>query len=95
MAQLFPDEDPVEILRIELLLLTVEDYIKTVKDRKCPYRDDMRVFGKKYSAKDVYVKIRVELTEVTNAGEGRIFVMSFHFAKESFCEADFPYRRLR
>lgn len=52
----------------------------------------MRVFGKKYSREDVYIKIRVELIDLTNAGGGLIFVMSFHFVEESFCEADFPHR---
>jgi len=29
---LFPDENPVEALKHELMLLTVEDYMQTVKD---------------------------------------------------------------
>lgn len=49
---LFPNENPVEALRKELLSLTAEDYIQTVKDLRFPNRSEMREFGKVYNDKD-------------------------------------------
>jgi len=91
MLALFPDEDEVAVLTRELARLTIRDYIETVKDTRFPKRPDMRVFGKKYSEEDVYIKIRVEL--VGMMGSNYIFVMSFHFAEEAFVETAFPYRK--
>ena len=91
MLTLFPNEDEVTVLKRELATLTVHDYIETVKDIRFPKRPDMRVFGKEYSAEDVYIKIRVEL--VGGMGSNYILVMSFHFAETAFVEADFPYRK--
>ena len=44
--KLFPDENPVDALKRELLTLTVEDYMQTVKDIRFPKRSEMREFGK-------------------------------------------------
>jgi hypothetical protein len=96
IALLFPDEDPTEAIKRELLQLTVEDYVETVKDLRFPKRTDMVVFGKTYCHEDVYVKIRVELINTSLAGGGSsILVMSFHFAETSFSDSDFPYRKPR
>ena len=60
--KLFPDENPVDALKRELLTLSVEDYMQTVKDIRFPKRSEMREFGKVYNGtEDVYIKIRVEL----------------------------------
>jgi len=91
MLTLFPDEDEVSVLKRELATLTVHDYIETVKDTRYPKLSDMRVFGKKYSGEDVYIKIRVEL--IGSMGNNYVFVMSFHFAEKAFVETDFPYRK--
>lgn len=89
---LFPNENPVEALKRELLTLSVEEYIKTVKDTRFPNRSEMREFGKVYSGKDeVYIKIRVELLGIY--GETTTFVMSFHFAERAFTPEMFPYRK--
>lgn len=89
---LFPDDNPVEVLRRELLLLTAEDYIQTVKDLRFPNRSEMREFGKVYNGKDeVYIKIRVELLGMY--GSATTFVMSFHFAEKAFTKEMFPYRK--
>lgn len=89
---LFPDDNPVEVLRRELLLLTAEDYIQTVKDLRFPNRSEMREFGKVYNDKDeVYIKIRVELLGMY--GSATTFVMSFHFAEKAFTKEMFPYRK--
>jgi len=94
MLRLFPDEDEVEVLKRELAHLKCEDYIETVKDARYPERSDMRVFGKKYSNEDVYIKIRVELINVIGTGgDNFILVMSFHFAEKVFVVNDFPYRK--
>lgn len=52
VSALFPDENPVEALKRELLALTAEDYIRTVKDLRFPKRSEMREFGKVYNGKD-------------------------------------------
>ncbi|NDL67908.1 hypothetical protein [Anaerotalea alkaliphila] len=95
MGQLFPDEDEVEALKRELSLLTVEEYIETVKDTRFPKRSEMRVFGKQYSGDDVYIKIRVELVSIAHAsGDSFIMVMSFHYSEWDFKERDFPYKKV-
>jgi len=92
LANLFPDEDEVEVLKRELAFLTIENYIETVKDTRFRNKSDMRVFGKKYSNEDVYIKIRVELLTATGSV---IFVMSFHFAERMFLDSNFPYNKSR
>ncbi len=89
---LFPDEDPVAALRKELLTLSVEEYIQTVKDFRFPKRSEMREFGRVYNGKDdVYIKIRVEL--LGSYGNMTTFIMSFHFAEKPFFPEMFPYRK--
>lgn len=92
VSTLFPEEDPVDALRRELRTLTVEEYMRTVKDARFPKRSEMREFGKIYNGKDdVYIKVRVELLGM--CGEATTFVMSFHFAERPFEQEMFPYRR--
>lgn len=89
---LFADENPVNALKRELSTLSVEDYMRTVKDLRFPKRSDMREFGKVYNSKDdVYIKIRVELLGMY--GNPTTFVMSFHFAERAFTPEMFPYRK--
>lgn len=89
---LFPNENPVDALKRELLSLSVEDYMQTVKDIRFPNRNEMREFGKVYNGTDdVYIKIRVELLGMY--GETTTFVMSFHFAEKAFTPEMFPYRK--
>lgn len=88
---LFPNENPVDAIKKELLALSVEDYIKTVKDTRFPQKSEMREFGKIYNGKDdVYIKIRVELIGIY--GHPTTFVMSFHFAERAFTPKMFPYK---
>ena len=55
---LFPDENPVDALKRELMTLTVEDYIKTAKDMRFPKRSEWREFGKVYNgSEDVYIEV--------------------------------------
>ena len=90
--KLFPDENPVDALKRELLTLSVEDYMRTVKDLRFPKRSEMREFGKVYNGKDdVYIKIRVEL--LGTYGNTTTFIMSFHFAEKPFSPMMFPYRK--
>ncbi|MGN0495139.1 MAG: hypothetical protein ACI4GW_02810 [Lachnospiraceae bacterium] len=90
--KLFPDENPVDALKRELLTLTVEDYLQTVKDVRFPKRSEMREFGKVYNGTDdVYIKIRVELLGMY--GNTTTFVMSFHFAEKAFIPEMFPYKK--
>lgn len=89
---LFPNENPIDALKRELLSLRVEDYIRTVKDIRFPKRSEMREFGKVYNGnEDVYIKIRVEL--LGEYGNTTTFVMSFHFAERVFVPKMFPYRK--
>ena len=90
--KLFPDENPVDALKRELLTLSVEDYMQTVKDLRFPKRSEMREFGKVYNGTDdVYIKIRVELLGMY--GNTTTFVMSFHFAEKAFVPEMFPYKK--
>lgn len=90
--RLFPDENPVDALKRELLTVTVEDYMQTVKDIRFPKRSEMREFGKVYNGtEDVYIKIRVEL--LGPYGNTTTFVMSFHFAERAFTPKMFPYKK--
>jgi len=67
--------------------------METVKDTRFKRRSAFRVFGKRYAGKDVYIKLRVELLKLEQAGGGSfILVMSFHFSERAFAESDFPYR---
>ena len=92
--KLFPDENPVDALKRELLTLSVEDYMQTVKDTRFPKRSEMREFGKVYNGtEDVYIKIRVELLGLY--GNATTFVMSFHFAERLFTPEMFPYKKKR
>jgi len=92
MLKLFPDQDEIEVLKRELIKLTVKEYIETVKDTRFPNKSEMRVFGKQYEDSDVYIKIRVELVSIDHAdGKNYVFVMSFHFSEVDFCETNFPY----
>ena len=89
---LFPNENPLEVLREELLTLTEEEYIRTVKDTRFPKRNEMREFGRVYNGKDdVYIKVRVELLSID--GRATTFVMSFHFAEKAFEPEMFPYKK--
>lgn len=75
----------MEVLKIELTKLTIREYIETVEDTRFPNRSEMRVLGKQYEEKDVYIKIRVELVSAAHAsGNNYIFVMSFHFSENCF-----------
>lgn len=92
VADLFPNENPVEALRRELKTLTVEEYLRTVKDLRFPRRSEMREFGKVYNSEDeVYIKIRVELLGLD--GNHTTFVMFFHYAQTPFSQETFPYRK--
>lgn len=92
VADLFPDENPVIALKRELQTLTVEEYMRTVKDLRFSKRSEMREFGKIYDGKgDVYIKIRMEL--LSEFGNHTIFVMSFHYAEIPFTPDMFPYKK--
>ena len=92
VADLFPNEDPKAALRRELQKLTVEEYMRTVKDTRFKNRSEMREFGKVYNGTDdVYIKIRVEL--LSAYGNHTTFVMSLHYAMIPFTDDMFPYRK--
>lgn len=90
--KLFPNENPVDALKRELLTLSEKNYMQTVKDFRFPEKSEMREFGKVYNkSEDVYIKIRVELLEMY--GNPVTFVMSFHFAEKAFVPEMFPYKK--
>ena len=89
---LFPNENPVDAIKRELLTLSVEDYMQTVKDMRFPKRSEMREFGKVYNGTDdVYIKIRAELLGIYE--NTTTIVMSFHYAERAFMPEMFPYRK--
>ena len=92
VADLFPNENPVDALKRELQTLTIEEYMQTVKDLRFPKKSEMREFGKVYNGKsEVYIKIRVEL--LSEYGNHTTFVMSFHYAEIPFTPEMFPYKK--
>lgn len=92
VADLFPNENPVDALKRELQTLTTEEYMQTVKDLRFLKRSEMREFGKVYHGKgDVYIKIRVEL--LSEYGNHTTFIMSFHYAEIPFTPDMFPYKK--
>ena len=92
VADLFPDENPVDALKRELQTLSIEEYMQTVRHLRFPNRSEMREFGKIYDGKgDVYIKIRVEL--LSEYGNHMTFVMSFHYAEIPFTSEMFPYQK--
>lgn len=92
MDALFKKENPIEAIKRELMTLTVEEYMRTVADKRFPNKSEMREFGKVYNGtEDVYIKIRVDLLGVY--GSPKTFVMSFHFAETPFEPEMFPYRK--
>gem|GEM_PF-382647 len=91
MAALFPNENWEDALKRELTSLSIEEYMRTVKDLRYPERSEMREFGRAYDGTDdVYIKIRVELLSLD--GYHTTFVMSFHYAMYQFTSESFPYR---
>lgn len=93
LSNLFPNENPTDALRKELLKLKPENYIETIKDSMYPNRSDMRVFGLEYFSGDVYTKIRVELLDSNSSNNHTVFVMSFHFAEWPINKEKYPYRK--
>ncbi len=90
VEKLFPKENPEDALKRELLTLTVEEYMRTVKDIRFPQRSEMREFGKVYNGnEDVYIKIRVEL--LGQYGVANTYVMSFHYTEQAVTDDMFPY----
>lgn len=87
---LFPNEDPADVMKRELVKLKPENYIETVKDLVFSDKSDLRVFAKRYS-NDVYIKIRAELLSETLSGNNMIFVLSFHFSQYALDYKTFPY----
>ena len=49
VATLFPNENPVTALKRELKTLTIEEYMRTVKDLRFPKKSEMREFGRIYN----------------------------------------------
>lgn len=94
VTHLFPNEDPQVALRRELMTLTTKDYLCTVKDFRFPKKSEMREFGKIYNGnEEIYIKIRVELLDLSGFGQHTTFVMSFHYAVTPFSQETFPYRK--
>ena len=64
-----------------------------MKDDRYPKRSEMR-FWKTIPGEDVFIKIRVELVNLTHVyGGNYIYVMSFHYSEREFEEKDFPFKK--
>jgi hypothetical protein len=84
----------VKALHTELLKITVEDYIETVKDLRFANRSEMRVFGRTYLGEaDVYIKIRVELLDVY--GNDKYLLCHFISQREHFQRRYFRIEKIR
>jgi hypothetical protein len=90
LAKLFPNENPVDAMKQELVKLTKKNYIETLEDIDFPDRSKLRVFGKRYDA-DVYIKFRAELISKQVNGANMLFILSFHYAQYQFGADKFPY----
>jgi len=92
LADLFPDESPVDVFKRELPQLVKEEYLGTVPDDRFPDKD-LWEFGKVYDpGGDVYIKFRVELMSIENYGNDIIKVVSFHYAETALSKEVFPYK---
>lgn len=87
---LFSNEDIPTVLKRELKLIRIENYIMTVIDREFPAKLEFRVFGKYYDD-DVYIKMRVE-QEGAYENNPLVYLISFHYAMYEFHQNDFPYK---
>jgi hypothetical protein len=74
------DFDRYDIRRV-LLVLTVADYAETILDNLDPSFPPFFVFYQTIQKKDVYIKIKIR-----DRIHGKIFCVSFHFAR-------YPFRR--
>lgn len=90
---LFPNSNPESALKRELKTLDLKNYQETVQDTKYPALPEMRVFGKTYKGKDVYIKVRVQHLSSDTEPKHFVFVMSFHYAEYKFSDGDFPYKK--
>ncbi len=94
VRSLFPDENPIDVLKRELSTLTAENYLRTVKDTRYFKRSEMREFGKTYhGTEEIYIKIRVEILDPKGGWGHTIFVMSFHYSTIPFSQEIFPYKK--
>lgn len=87
LQDLFANENPITAIRRELYTLSLKNYSSTCKDIRFPAKGNMWEFGKEYSGKDVYIKIRVNLLD--EFGCPKVFTMSFHYAETTI---NFPYK---
>lgn len=69
----------------QLLNIAVSDYVETILDNKDSSFPPFFVFCKEIQQRDVYIKVKIR--DQTN---GKIFCVSFHFARYSF-KRPLPY----
>lgn len=94
VSKLFQGEDVAAAIQREIRALTVNEYMRTVKDLRFPNKSEMREFGRVYNEKEeVYIKVRVELLDAENFGGHTVFIMSFHYAERPFHKTNFPYQK--
>lgn len=62
-----------EDVKNEILSLTIEDYIETVKDKKKVDGKHYRIFRKKIKGREIYIKLKI-------CDVNRIHLISFHYA---------------
>lgn len=90
-SDLFPNENPVEVLRRELNLLSICEYMHTAVDVINPKAPNYYVFAKKIG-KYVYIKIKIVVFNGSTPGQpDTALVMSFHYAEYMIDDKSFPY----
>lgn len=72
-------------IRHHLISLELSNYMETILDDKNPSFPPFHVFAKEIKNRDVYIKVKIR-----NRIEGKIFCVSFHFARFSFPQT-LPY----
>lgn len=90
-ADLFPNENPVDVLRRELSLLTISDYMHTAIDVINQKSPNYYVFAKKFG-KYVYIKVKIVVFNGSIPGQqDTMLVMSFHYAEFYIDDNSFQY----
>lgn len=72
-------------IRHHLISLELSNYMETIKDDKDPSFPPFHAFAKEIKNRDVYIKVKIR-----DRVGGKVFCVSFHFARFPFPEA-LPY----
>jgi len=66
----------IDDVKNEILSLSENEYIETIRDDKGIMRSPFWVFGKDIENRDVYIKVKIR-----NKSTNKVFCVSFHYAR--------------